>query len=132
MVLVWSGVWFGLIDFGIVGVGTLFPDSSYFFPQGFHCTGFNEVDGNGVMVVLYFVFAFGPLESLSARRGGVSEKLLGAGGTALLPTRVEWALLPTRVERAALLGERTPEELKQGAEWGQSGEAARCTLCSLF
>jgi len=51
------------------------------------------------------------------------EKLLGAGGT---------ALLPTRVERAALLGERTPEELKQGAEWGQIGEAARCTLCSLF
>jgi len=37
------------------------------------------------------------------------EKLLGARDT---------ALLPTRVERAALLGERKPEELKQGAEWG--------------
>jgi len=114
----WSGIWFGLIDFGIVGVGTLFPDSSCFFPQGFHCADFNEVDVDGVMVVLFFVFAFGPLESFSARRGGVLEKLLSAGGTALLPTRVERALLPTRVERAALLWERTPEELKQGAEWG--------------
>jgi len=66
------------------------------------------------------------------QRNTVLEKILGAGDTALLPTRVERALLPTRVERAALLGERTPEELKQGAEWGQSGEAARCTLCSLF
>jgi len=53
----------------------------------------------------------------------VLEKLLGAGGT---------ALLPTRVERAALMRERKPEELKQGAEWGLSGEEVRCTLCSLF
>jgi len=78
------------------------------------------------MVVLYFVFAFGPLESLSARRGGVSEKLLGAGGTALLPTRVEWALLPTRVERAALLGERCGTEVPRaliGENEGAKGAA---------
>ena len=67
--------YFDLIDFGIVGVGTLFPDSSCFFPQGFHCRGFNEVNGeveaNGWF--LHFI-----LESLSMRRVGVLEKLLAA------------------------------------------------------
>ena len=58
----------------------------------FHCTGFNEVDGEGVMVVLYFCSLHLVLsKSLSARRGGVLEKLLGAG--CMGATRVEKLVL---------------------------------------
>ena len=90
-----------MIDFGIVGVGTLFPDSRCFFPQGFHCTGFNEVGGEaGLMVVVFCIWSFRRFGSLSARRGGVLEKLLGAGDMG-----------SARVERVALPWER----------WGQAG-----------
>jgi len=58
----------------------------------FHCRGFNEVDGEGVMVVLYFCSLHLVLsKSLSASRGGVLEKLLGAG--CMGATRVEKLVL---------------------------------------
>ena len=72
---VWSGVWFGLIDFGIVGVGTIFPDSSCLFPEGFHCTGFNEADGQeGLMVDCFGIWSFGKFgKSQREKRGCVGK-----------------------------------------------------------
>jgi hypothetical protein len=104
-----------LIDFGIVGVGTLFPDSSCFFPQGFHCTGFNEVDGEaGLMEDRSLHLVIREVWEVSAREEGVCwKKLLGAERTALsvrcTAARVEWV---------ALSGERTLGELRQGAQLG--------------
>ena len=72
-------MWTGSIAEGIeglkIGIGTLFPDSSCFFLRVFHCTGFNEVDGEaGLMVDCLLHLVIREVWKVSAREEGVCWK----------------------------------------------------------